>query len=115
MAKYHGKIGYIIPTEVRPGVWKDMPIEKEAYGDFLQEKGNIQQTDKISKDVSISGQLVVMATQFAMTNFQHIRYATYMGTAWSVTSVRPAYPRLHLTLGEKYNVQPRNGDAEEVE
>lgn len=103
MAKYHGKIGYIIPTEVREGVWKETPIEKEAYGDFLEDRTNIQNSDKVSKNISLSGRLVVMIDQFAMTNFQHIRYATFMGTAWSVTSVRPAYPKLHLTLGEMYN------------
>ena len=103
MAKYHGKIGYIIPTEERPGVWKDKTIEREAYGDFLEDRANIQQADKISKNISMSGRLVVMIDKFAMTNFQHIRYAMFMGTAWSVTSVRPAYPKLHLTLGEMYN------------
>lgn len=103
MAKYHGKIGYIIPTEEYPGKWKDKAIEREAYGDFLEDRASIQQADKISKNISMSGRLVVMIDKFAMTNFQHIRYATYMGTAWSVTSVRPAYPKLHLTLGEMYN------------
>lgn len=103
MAKYHGKIGYIIPTEVRPGDWRDVPVEREAYGDFLEERANIQQSDKISKDISMSGRLSIMIDKFAMTNFQHIRYAMFMGTAWSVTSVRPAYPKLHLTLGEMYN------------
>ena len=34
MAKYHGNIGYIIPTEELPGKWKDKAIEREAYGDF---------------------------------------------------------------------------------
>ena len=110
--KYHGKIGYIIPTEVRPGVWKDLPIEKEVYGDLLDDRANIQQSDKISKDISMSGRLSIMATQYAITNFQHIRYATYMGTAWSVTSVRPAYPKLVLTLGELYNGR-RPGNEEE--
>lgn len=103
MAKYHGKIGYIMPVEVREGVWKEKPIEKEAYGDFLEDRTNVQNADKVSKNISLSGRLVVMIDQFAMTNFQHIRYAMFMGTAWSVTSVRPAYPKLHLTLGEMYN------------
>lgn len=103
MAKYHGEIGYIIPTEERPGVWKDKPIERPAYGDFLEDRANIQQADKVSKNISMSGRLVVMIDKFAMTNFQHIRYAVVMGVPWSVTSVRPAYPKLHLTLGEMYN------------
>ena len=103
MAKYHGNIGYIIPTEELPGKWKDKAIEREAYGDFLEDRVNIQQSDKISKDISMSGRLSIMIDKFAMTNFQHIRYAMFMGTAWSVTSVRPAYPKLYLTLGEMYN------------
>lgn len=112
MAKYHGMIGYIVPTEVRPGVWKELPIEKEAYGDFTEDRANFQKTDKVNNDISISGKLSVMVSQYAMTNFQHIRYATFMGTAWSVTSVRPAYPKLHLTLGEMYHGK-RPGDEEE--
>ena len=51
----------------------------------------------------MSGRLNIIMDQFAMTNFAHIRYATYGGAAWSVTSVRPAYPKLQLTLGEIWN------------
>ena len=112
MAKYHGMIGYIIPTETRPGVWEERPIEKEAYGDFTEDRANIQKTDKVNNDISISGKLSVMITPFAMTNFQHIRYVTFMGTAWSVTSVRPAYPKLHLSLGELYNGRRPNHEKE---
>lgn len=113
MAKYHGMIGYIIPTEVRPCVWEEVPVEKEAYGDFLDDRSNVQKTDKVNNNISISGRLSVMIDQYAITNFQHIRYAVLMGTAWSVTSVRPAYPKLQITLGEMYNGR-RPGDAEEV-
>ena len=105
MAKYYGMIGYVIPTEVRKGVWKDLPIEKEAYGDFTEDRSNFQYGDKVNENITISGKLSIMASQYAITNFQHIRYATYMGTAWSVKSARPAYPRLYLTLGEVYNGQ----------
>lgn len=113
MAKYHGMIGYIIPTETRPDNWEEIPVEKEAYGDFLDDRFNIQKTDKVNNNIAISGRLSVMIDQFAMTNFQHIRYAIFMGTPWCVTSVRPAYPKLQLTLGEMYNGR-RPGDAEEV-
>ena len=105
MAKYHGKIGFIVPTEVRPGDWRDVPVEREAYGEFVEDRANIQNADKISKNISMSGRLNVLMDQFAMTNFQHIRYATYMGSAWSISSVRPAYPKLQLTLGEIWNGQ----------
>ena len=105
MAKYHGKIGFIVPKEVRPGVWQDVPVEREAYGEFVEARANTQNADKISKNISMSGRLNVLMDQFAMTNFQHIRYATYMGAAWSISSVRPAYPKLQLTLGEIWNGQ----------
>ena len=29
MAKYHGKVGFVVVDEIRPGVWKEIVTERE--------------------------------------------------------------------------------------
>lgn len=105
MAKWFGKIGYAIPTEIRPGVWTDgdNPITFEYYGDLTRNSRRLQSSDKLNDNVMISNELSIVADPFAYENFHAIRYAEFMGTRWKVTNIEVQYPRLILTLGEVYN------------
>jgi len=46
-----------------------------------------------------------------VVNFQNIRYITYLGTNWKVTSIDTQYPRLVLSIGGVYN-GPQAGTAD---
>lgn len=103
MAKYYGKIGYAETTEVNPGVWEEVIIEKSYYGDLIRNIRRLQSSDKINDDINISNELSVIADPYAMNNFHSMRYVEFMGTKWKVSSVEVQYPRLILTLGGLYN------------
>ena len=103
MAKYYGKIGYGVATETVPGVWTEGLSEKDAYGDVLRNTRNLEHSDKVNSDINIDNMLSIVADPFAMSNFQTIKYATFMGVKWIVKKVEVQYPRLILTLGGEYN------------
>ena len=103
MAKYYGKVGYAVETEVRPGVWKNQITEKSYYGNLGRNLSRSQNTDKLNNDITIANELSIMADPFAYDNFYAIKYAEVMGVKWTVSSVEVMRPRLILQLGGKYN------------
>lgn len=108
MPKYSGKIGIAVHELGNvPGVWEEKIVEKPIY------KGDIKtvtrrwapSTDQINDNVTFDTEISVVADQFLQQNFPAIRYITYKGNKWKVSSIRYEYPRLTLTLGGLYNVE----------
>lgn len=103
MAKYYGKIGYAELIEKAPGVWVEDIIEREYYGDLLQNSRRLQQENQANSNLVISNRISIVADPFAISHFHMLRYAEYADVKWTVTNVEVMYPRLVLTLGGVYN------------
>lgn len=104
MAKYHGYVGYAIDVEAYPGVWESKIIEHEYFGDVIKNRLNVQQqSTSINPTLSLSNNVSIVADAFAFENYYAIRYVTYLGKRWTVTSVEISHPRMILTLGGLYN------------
>lgn len=103
MAKYYGTIGFAVPTEKKPGVWKDVMINRQVFGDVITDRRRLQNTGDLNDDITVSNQLSIIADPFANENFHYIRYAEYLKVKWKVTDITVRYPRLILTLGGVYN------------
>lgn len=102
--KYCGKIGFAMgDEEFAPGVWTEQITERTYYGDLIRNTRRLQSSGNIIDNIQISNQISIVADPFAYENFHAIRYATYMGTKWKVTSVDVQRPRLTLDLGEVYH------------
>lgn len=105
MAKYCGKIGFIVTVEKKPGVWVEEPIERTYYGDLTSNRRRLQSSENLNDDIVIANELSIVADPFANENFHAIRYAEYIGAKWKVTNIEVQYPRLLMTLGGVYNGQ----------
>ena len=103
MAKWSGKIGFVVTSEAKPGVWKEVATDRTYYGDLIRNTRKLQSSGNVNDNVTISNEISIVADPFANENFHAIRYAEFMGTKWKVTSVDVQYPRLILSLGEVYN------------
>lgn len=103
MARYFGKIGFAVPTEVSRGVWSDEIVEREYYGDLMRDLRRFDQSEKMNDDIKIQNEISIVADPFAFENFHAIRYIVYLGTKWRVTSIEVAYPRLKMYIGGVYN------------
>lgn len=103
MAKYCGKIGFAVCAETVPGVWTEQITERTYYGDLKRNTRKLQSSGNVNDNINISNEISIVADPFAYENFHSIRYATFMGTKWKVSSVDVQSPRLILSLGEVYN------------
>lgn len=105
MNKYYGFVGFAVPEETAPDVIVETIVEREAYGEILKMSRRLTGADKLNDDIQVSNRISILADPFAYNNFHSIRYATWLGAKWKVTSVEVNYPRLILELGGVYNGQ----------
>jgi hypothetical protein len=103
MAKFHGKVGFGSSVESRPGVHTDEIVEYSYFGDIIQNRRTLRQEEVLSKDLSISNSISIVADAYARGNVFAIKYVEWAGERWTVTDVEVQRPRLILQLGEVYN------------
>ena len=102
MAKFHGKLGYGITGETKPGLWVDQIIEKDVVGDFIKNTRQLENSGGVNDNININNSISIVADPYVTENFHLIKYVKFMGTAWKVRTAEQ-YPRIILTLGGEYN------------
>ena len=103
MAKFYGKIGYGVTSEIRPGVWDETITERPYYGDVNKLSRRLESSDKVIDDITISNEISILADPFAYENFHTMKYVEYMGAKWKINKVEVRFPRLILVTGGLYN------------
>lgn len=103
MAKFVGKIGYVINNETEPGVWTDVVTEKDAYGDLLKDRARWQSTGQVNDTLNIISKVSIVADDFSLENVGNMRYVIMNNTKWSISNIENIRPRLVMTLGGVYN------------
>jgi hypothetical protein len=103
MSKFYGIVGYVTQSEVSPGIWDDVVVERQYRGDILQNIRKWDVTDHKNDNIAISNRISIVADPFAYENFATIRYVSWAGVRWKVNSIEIQRPRLTLVLGEIYN------------
>ena len=103
MAKWYGVIGYDVPTETKPGVYRHTITERNYYGDIQSAGRRMQSAEQLNDHFVIQNVLSIVADPFALESFRYIRYVSFMNANWEVSHIEVQYPRLVLTLGGIYN------------
>lgn len=104
MAKFYGKVGYSIPTETAPDVWRESIVERTYYGDVTRNYMRNQESQNSTIDnVALSNQISIVSDPFAMAHFGAIKFVEWYGQKWKVTGIEVAYPRLLLQIGGVWN------------
>ena len=103
MTRFFGVVGYGESVETAPGVWSDVIVEREYYGDVTYTLRRMQQADKVNDDIVTSNSISIVADPYANENFVSIRYVNWAGTLWTVNTVEVQSPRLILKIGGVYN------------
>lgn len=105
MAKFSGKIGFMVTVETEPGYWEETIVEKPYRGDVARNTSRMQPNSNTIDDITISNSISIVADPFANENFMHMKYVTFMKNKWKISNVEIQYPRILLTLGGLYNEQ----------
>ena len=104
MAKYYGAVGFMDTQETRPGIWTEEIVERNYCGDIIH---NIRRQDPVQNEVNdkinVQNQISIVMDPYANEHFFNIRYVTWQGAKWKVSSVEVQYPRLVLSVGGVYN------------
>lgn len=104
MAKFYDVVGYSIPIETKPGLFKEQIVERIYYGDVLQNMSLWNSSsESVNDDLNINNRISILADPYAYENYSRIKYVQYLGTKWKVKTVNPQSPRIILTLGGVYN------------
>lgn len=105
MAKYYGSVGFSTSQESSdsPGDWSAEIIEKKYYGDVIRRKRQWRESTNLNDNIEISNEISILADPYAYQNLGEIRYVTWNGTKWRVTSAEVNYPRITLSIGGVYN------------
>lgn len=102
--KYSGKIGFWIEDqEIRPGVYDSDIVEKSYTGDILRNSQRWGGSEYINKNVTISDKISIIGDLYLQEHLSSIKYVTWMGQKWCVSSIDINYPRITLEIGEVYN------------
>lgn len=101
--KWSGKIGFVETKETRPGVWENVTIEHNFYGDVIRDIRKNQSSGQVNDDINISNRISIVSNSFVRDNLSFMKYIEFMGAKWKITDVEVQYPRLVLTIGGLWN------------
>lgn len=104
MAKFCGKVGFVIKTsEQDDGIWVTKVKERNYRGDVTRNHYRWQVAEKLNDDFELSNTISIVADAFSYDHLAFIRYVKWMGSYWKVNSIEVQRPRIILTLGGVYN------------
>ena len=98
-----GKLGYAESLEVRPGIWEDVITEHEFLGEVVQRTEAFSLADSVLPQYRTTTSVSVLSGGVDKENYSNLRYVTYMGNSWSISSVVLQPPRMIMYIGEVYN------------
>ena len=102
MAKWFGKMGYVVTEETEPGVWEETVTEREYFGDMTSDRRKRQNSGEVNDDINLSNVISIVADPFAYQNCSNMAYVEIMGSKWKISDVEVQRPRLILTVGGVY-------------
>lgn len=103
MARFYGVVGYVETVVNDVGVWSEKITEKPYYGDVIRLTYSWNASQSLNDNLTLNHRISIVADPFAYSNFNTIKYVTWMDQKWKVTSVEVDRPRIMLSLGGVFN------------
>lgn len=103
MARFYGAVGYSVPYQYEPGVWKNKIQERMHFGTVSQHTRRWANSEGINDDLVLANQISILADDYAYKNCSAIKYVRWMDAYWKVESMKVSAPRIVLTLGGVWN------------
>lgn len=103
MTRYSGLIGFAKQVETSPGVWEEEITERHYKGDVTRNQTRWSEGSEINDEFRIDNEVSIVRDPFLDVNLPAIRYVTWMGSKWKVTSIQIREPRLILQIGGVYH------------
>lgn len=101
--RYSGKLGIAQQTEVRPGIWEEAITEVDVLGKVQNRTEVLDGADAVLPRYRTTTSISVPARGVGPQDDSNIRYITYKGTRWQISSIVDDYPDIVIYIGEVYN------------
>lgn len=101
--RYSGALGLVEQTEVRPGIWEETVTEVPVLGTVRQATEVLPNVDSVLPQHTTTTSISVPARGVGPLDNSNIRYITYKGHRWQISSIVDEPPRIVVYIGEKYN------------
>ena len=105
MARYSGNIGFYVMEKTSAGVIQETIKERHYVGDVVTNVRRWENGDGPNDNIQVQNQISIVMDEYAYSALHSIRYVTWMGAKWKITSVQIDRPRLVLSIGGVYNEQ----------
>jgi len=101
--RYSGRLGVVQEVEVKPGIWEDRITEREVLGEMKTLTETHAAEGEIHPRVSSTRSVSVSALGVGQQDHSNIKYITYAGKRWTLSSIVDDHPQLVLYFGEEYH------------
>lgn len=105
MGRFYGLIGFAEQVETSPGVWQEKIVERCYYGDELKNVTSVRSGSNLNDNLTFDNRFSIITDPYAHEKFSLMRYISWDGTLWKITSIEEQRPRLIITIGGVYNEQ----------
>ena len=103
--KCSGKIGYARAEETSPGIYQEIIVEKQYYGDIVRNSTQILDSNTINSSIKLNNSISVLCNNYISDNLGCVRYMTFKKSKWKISSIEIKDNRIIFTLGDLYNEQ----------
>ena len=104
MARFHDKVGFLIPYDNQEtGMAGSTPVERPYYGKIRRHVRRWEFSEHTNNDLKLSNEIAITANDYAFEHMSAIAYVHFMGGWWEVTSVEVKAPELILSIGGVWN------------
>jgi len=101
--RYSGFLGVVEEIEVRPGIWEDRITEREVLGTMRTRTETHAVEGEIHPKLSSTRSVSVGALGIGPRDNSSIKYVTYAGKRWTLSSIVDEPPDIRLYFGEEYH------------
>lgn len=104
MTRFFGAVGYGEQVLKSPGIWGDLIVEFNYYGDVKRDSRRFSEGQSVNDDLTVNNTISIVADKYAIDHLHAIRYVVLYGARWKVSTIDASRaPRLLLQLGGVYN------------
>lgn len=102
--RYYDKIGFWFDdVETEPGIFGPSIEERYYVGDVIELRQRWDTNSRPNDTLRLNNRISIISDMYLNQHLSSVKYVTFMGSKWKVTSIDVKYPRVILDLGEVWN------------
>lgn len=112
MARFAGRVGFILTEDDGTGIWRPKETYRTYYGDLNDYVPRWQaQQNSANQDLTLNNNISILADEFAYEHLDAMTWVEFNGVKWKISSVTISRPRITIFFGGVYvsSEEPEGG------